>query len=112
MAAEFGVVMRLFLKQAVERHAGAHDARSLDAAIEEGAVLRVRPKTMTIAVIVAGLIPVMISTGTGSEIMQRIASPMIGGMLTAPLLSMFVIPAAYLLLRRSPDTHRHRRLRG
>ena len=61
---------------------------------------RVRPKTMTIAVIVAGLIPVMISTGTGSEIMQRIASPMIGGMLTAPLLSMFVIPAAYKLMRR------------
>ena len=100
VAAEFGVVMLLFLKQAVERHAGAHDARSLDAAIEQGAVQRVRPKTMTIAVIVAGLIPVMISTGTGSEIMQRIASPMIGGMLTAPLLSMFVIPAAYKLMRR------------
>ena len=100
VAAEFGVVMLLFLKQAVERHAGAHDARSLDDAIEQGAVQRVRPKTMTIAVIVAGLIPVMISTGTGSEIMQRIASPMIGGMLTAPLLSMFVIPAAYKLMRR------------
>ena len=55
---------------------------------------------MTIAVIVAGLIPVMLSTGTGSEIMQRIAAPMVGGMLTAPLLSMFVIPAAVKLMRR------------
>ena len=100
VAAEFGVVMLLFLKQAVERHAGAFDAHSLDAAIEAGAVQRVRPKTMTIAVIVAGLIPVMLSTGTGAEIMQRIAAPMVGGMLSAPLLSMFVIPAAYKLMRR------------
>ena len=101
VAAEFGVVMLLFLKQAVERHAGAFDARGLDAAIEAGAVQRVRPKTMTIAVIVAGLIPVMLSTGTGAEIMQRIAAPMVGGMLTAPLLSMLVIPAAYKLMRRA-----------
>ena len=100
VAAEFGVVMLLFLKQALERHAGTLDARALDAAIEAGAVQRVRPKTMTIAVIVAGLIPVMLSTGTGAEIMQRIAAPMVGGMLTAPLLSMFVIPAAYKLMRR------------
>jgi Cu(I)/Ag(I) efflux system membrane protein CusA/SilA len=55
---------------------------------------------MTVAVIVAGLIPIMWSDGAGSEVMQRIAAPMIGGMLTAPLLSMFVIPAAYLLMRR------------
>jgi len=60
----------------------------------------VRPKAMTVAVIVAGLIPIMWSHGTGSEVMQRIAAPMIGGMLTAPLLSMFVIPAAYFLMRR------------
>ncbi|MBL8386130.1 MAG: efflux RND transporter permease subunit, partial [Burkholderiales bacterium] len=98
VAAEFGVVMLLFLKQAVERRTGAHGTLSLEAAIEQGAVLRVRPKTMTIAVIVAGLIPVMLSTGTGSEIMQRIAAPMVGGMLTAPLLSMLVIPAAYKLM--------------
>ena len=105
VAAEFGVVMLLFLKQAIERRSGASgssalDARTLDDAIEEGAVLRVRPKTMTIAVIVAGLIPVMLSTGTGAEIMQRIAAPMVGGMLTAPLLSMFVIPAACKLMWR------------
>ena len=70
------------------------------AAIDEGAVQRVRPKAMTVAVIVAGLMPIMWSEGAGSEVMQRIAAPMIGGMLTAPLLSMFVIPAAYLLMRR------------
>ena len=100
VAAEFGVVMLLFLKQAIERHAGDPGAGWLDTAIEEGAVLRVRPKTMTIAVIVAGLVPVMLSTGTGAEIMQRIATPMVGGMLSAPLLSMFVIPAALKLMRR------------
>ena len=100
VSAEFGVVMLLFLKQAVEKQGGTLDATALDAAIERGAVQRVRPKTMTIAVIVAGLIPIMLSTGTGSEIMQRIAAPMVGGMLTAPLLSMFVIPAAYKLMRR------------
>ena len=105
VSAEFGVVMLLFLRQAIEKQVGTRlgkmtDAAALDAALEQGAVQRVRPKTMTIAVIVAGLIPVMLSSGTGSEIMQRIAAPMVGGMLTAPLLSMFVIPAAYKLMRR------------
>jgi Cu/Ag efflux pump CusA len=66
----------------------------------EGAVLRVRPKAMTVAVIVAGLIPILLGTGTGSEVMQRIAAPMVGGMITAPLLSLFVIPAIYLLWQR------------
>jgi len=60
----------------------------------------VRPKAMTVAVIIAGLLPIMFGTGTGSEIMQRIAAPMVGGMITAPLLSMFVIPVAYLLARQ------------
>ena len=60
---------------------------------------RVRPKAMTVAVILAGLFPIMWGSGTGSEIMQRIAAPMVGGMITAPLLSMLVIPAAYALLR-------------
>ena len=59
---------------------------------------------MTVAVILAGLFPIMWGTGTGSEVMQRIAAPMVGGMITAPLLSMFVIPAAYLLMRR-PRQH-------
>ncbi|MDP2149772.1 MAG: efflux RND transporter permease subunit, partial [Parvibaculum sp.] len=68
--------------------------------IREGALLRVRPKAMTVAVILAGLFPILIGHGAGSEVMSRIAAPMIGGMLTAPLLSMFVVPAGYLLLRR------------
>jgi Cu(I)/Ag(I) efflux system membrane protein CusA/SilA len=101
VAAEFGVVMLLYLRQALD--SGRH--RSLLAAIDEGAVQRVRPKAMTVAVIIAGLVPIMVSEGTGSEVMQRIAAPMVGGMITAPLLSMFVIPAAYLLLNR-------RRLKG
>jgi Cu(I)/Ag(I) efflux system membrane protein CusA/SilA len=96
VAAEFGVVMLVYLRQALERHG---PERLMDA-IDEGAVQRVRPKAMTVAVIIAGLAPIMWSEGTGAEIMQRIAAPMIGGMLTAPILSMFVIPAAYLLMRR------------
>jgi Cu(I)/Ag(I) efflux system membrane protein CusA/SilA len=96
VAAEFGVVMLIYLRQAIDRHGVEH----LMEAIDEGAVQRVRPKAMTVAVILAGLAPIMWSHGTGAEIMQRIAAPMIGGMITAPLLSMFVIPAAYLLMRR------------
>jgi len=69
----------------------------LKAAIIEGAVLRVRPKVMTVATIMAGLLPIMWSTGTGSEVMQRIAAPMVGGMVTAPLLSLFVMPVLYWL---------------
>jgi len=72
----------------------------LEAAIMEGAVMRVRPKAMTVAVIIAGLLPIMIDQGTGSEVMRRIAAPMVGGMITAPLLSLFVIPAIYLVWRR------------
>ncbi len=70
-------------------------------------MLRVRPKAMTVAVILAGLFPIMWGTGTGSEVMQRIAAPMVGGMISAPLLSMFVVPAVYLLMRRpkKPRTH-------
>ena len=107
VAAEFGVVMLIYLKQAFERRlaagAPANDATLLEA-IDEGAVLRVRPKAMTVAVILAGLAPIMWSSGTGAEVMQRIAAPMIGGMITAPLLSMFVIPAAYYLVRRRPPS--------
>jgi copper/silver efflux system protein len=80
--------------------AGTTDREALLSAIREGAVLRVRPKAMTVATTVIGLAPILWETGTGSEIMQRIAAPMIGGMLTAPLISMLVIPAVYLLLRR------------
>jgi Cu(I)/Ag(I) efflux system membrane protein CusA/SilA len=102
VSAEFGVIMLLYLKQAWDARLaeGKNSATDLLDAICEGAVLRVRPKAMTVSVIIAGLVPIMIGTGTGSEVMQRIAAPMIGGMITAPLLSMFVVPAAYLLMRR------------
>ncbi|MBX9964266.1 MAG: efflux RND transporter permease subunit, partial [Burkholderiales bacterium] len=103
VSAEFGVIMLLYLKHAWDARIeqGRTSFADLLEAIREGAVLRVRPKAMTVAVILAGLFPIMWGSGTGSEVMQRIAAPMVGGMITAPLLSMFVIPAAYLLLRRS-----------
>ena len=100
VAAEFGVIMLLYLDQAINRYQAEdrlHTRQQLVAAIIEGAVLRVRPKAMTVMVIIAGLLPIMFGSDTGSEIMQRIAAPMIGGMITAPLLSMFVVPAVYLL---------------
>jgi len=99
VAAEFGVVMLIYLKQALE----ARQDGDVTAAVREGALLRVRPKAMTVAVILAGLFPILVGTGTGSEVMSRIAAPMVGGMLTAPLLSMLIIPAAYLLMRRKHD---------
>jgi Cu(I)/Ag(I) efflux system membrane protein CusA/SilA len=102
LSAEFGVIMLLYLKTAWEArlNAGRSSQADLLDAIREGAVMRVRPKAMTVAVIVAGLAPIMFGAGTGSEVMQRIAAPMVGGMITAPLLSMFVVPAAYLLLNK------------
>jgi copper/silver efflux system protein len=102
VAAEFGVIMLLYLRHAWDERVANGQAEDADlhAAIQDGAVLRVRPKAMTVAVILAGLFPIMWGVGTGSEVMQRIAAPMVGGMITAPLLSMFVIPAAYLLMRR------------
>jgi Cu(I)/Ag(I) efflux system membrane protein CusA/SilA len=102
LSAEFGVIMLLYLKTAWEArlNAGRTSQADLLDAIREGAVMRVRPKAMTVAVIIAGLAPIMFGSGTGSEVMQRIAAPMVGGMITAPLLSMFVVPAAYLLLHK------------
>lgn len=96
VAAEFGVVMLIYLKHAVaDTPPGA-----LADAVRRGALLRVRPKAMTVAVILAGLAPVLLGHGSGAELMSRIAAPMVGGMLTAPLLSMLVVPAGYLLLLR------------
>ncbi len=103
VAAEFGVIMLVYLDNALKERRDdgkLTDVGDLKAAIMEGAVLRVRPKAMTVAVIIAGLIPIMIGQGTGSEVMQRIAAPMVGGMITAPLLSLFVIPAIYLLWKQ------------
>ncbi len=103
VSAEFGVVMLIYLKHALAEH----KPENVDIAVREGALLRVRPKAMTVAVILAGLFPILIGTGTGSEVMSRIAAPMVGGMLTAPLLSMLIIPAAYLLMRRPKTQVQH-----
>jgi Cu(I)/Ag(I) efflux system membrane protein CusA/SilA len=103
VAAEFGVIMLVYLNEALvrRRENGPFGTESdLASAIDEGAVLRVRPKAMTVAVIIAGLLPIMWGSGTGSEVMRRIAAPMVGGMITAPLMSMLVLPVAYLLARR------------
>jgi len=103
VAAEFGVVMLVYLKNALARRLEAGEPMNDDtlrAAIREGAVLRVRPKAMTVAVVMAGLLPILWGHGTGSEVMTRIAAPMVGGMVSAPLLSMLVVPAAWYLLHR------------
>ncbi|KQW36850.1 efflux RND transporter permease subunit [Rhizobacter sp. Root404] len=109
VAAEFGVVMLIYLKNALARRLAAGEPdneETLLAAIREGAVLRVRPKAMTVAVVMAGLLPILWGTGTGSEVMTRIAAPMVGGMVTAPLLSMLVIPAAWYLVHRRRGAQR------
>ncbi|MBC7788182.1 MAG: efflux RND transporter permease subunit [Methylophilaceae bacterium] len=103
LSAEFGIIMLVYLDDALKRFKQAGRLNNLEDwhhALIEGAALRVRPKAMTVAVILAGLIPILMGAGTGSEAMSRIAAPMIGGMLTAPLLSLLVLPAAYLLLRK------------
>jgi Cu(I)/Ag(I) efflux system membrane protein CusA/SilA len=102
VASEIGVVMLVYINSAAARRSAAgrlRDQGDLIEAVVEGAALRVRPVAMTVAVVIAGLLPIMWGSGTGSEVMRRIATPMIGGMITAPLLAMFVVPAAYLLLR-------------
>ncbi len=103
VSAEFGVVMLIYLKHALAEH----KPEDVEIAVREGALLRVRPKAMTVAVILAGLFPILIGSGTGSEVMSRIAAPMVGGMITAPLLSMLIIPAAYLLMRRQKTEVQH-----
>jgi Cu(I)/Ag(I) efflux system membrane protein CusA/SilA len=102
VAAEFGVVMLLYLRHGIDAafdRGSVQTPGQIEVGIRNGAVLRVRPKAMTVSVIIAGLLPIFWGEGAGSEVMSRIAAPMIGGMITAPLLSMFVIPAAYRLLR-------------
>jgi len=103
VSAEFGIVMLIYLDHAIAKRRAANQFNTegdLIEAIEAGAVLRVRPKAMTVTVIIAGLLPIMFGGGTGSEVMRRIAAPMVGGMITAPMLSMLVLPAVYLLLHR------------
>jgi Cu(I)/Ag(I) efflux system membrane protein CusA/SilA len=96
VAAEFGVVMLVYLDQAVKERK-PRDVEGLRQAVIDGAVMRVRPKAMTAAVIIAGLVPIMIGGGTGSEVMKRIGAPMLGGMITAPLVSMVLIPVLYTM---------------
>ena len=99
LSAEFGVVMLIYLKHALRDRGPDPDREQVEEAVRDGALLRVRPKAMTVAVILGGLFPILIGHGAGSEVMTRIAAPVIGGMITAPLLSMLVIPAGFLLLR-------------
>jgi len=104
VAVEIGVVMLVYLKQALEnnRTKAAEQGRALsradlEKAITEGALLRIRPIMMTVAAIIAGLLPIMLGSGTGSEVMRRIAAPMVGGMVSATILTLAVIPAVFLL---------------
>ena len=99
VAAETGVVMLIYLDQSYRKYrdqlGDGFRLRHLYAAIEEGAALRVRPKMMTVISTMAGLMPIMWSHGTGSEVMKRIAAPMVGGMVSATLLTLVVVPAIY-----------------
>jgi copper/silver efflux system protein len=99
VAAETGVVMLIYLdisyRKYKSRFGDAFNRQHLKTAIVEGAVLRVRPKMMTVVAIMAGLMPIMWSHGTGSEVMKRIAAPMVGGMVSATLLTLIVVPAIY-----------------
>ncbi len=106
VAVEIGVVMLVYLNQAIRRHmvTARSNGRSLTIvdvhqAVIDGAVLRVRPIMMTVAAIIAGLLPIMLGGGTGSEVMRRIAAPMVGGMVSATLLTLVVIPAMFVLWR-------------
>jgi Cu(I)/Ag(I) efflux system membrane protein CusA/SilA len=106
VAAETGVVMLIYLDQALnetlarcKREGRTLIRMDLQAAIMAGAVERVRPKMMTVAAIMAGLLPILWSSGAGSEIMQRIAVPMIGGMVSSTLLTLMVIPAIYAVVK-------------
>ena len=102
VSVKFGVIRLLYLKHAWEARLANSQTSEADLleAIRQGAVLRVRPKAMTVEVIIAGLVPIMVGSGTGAEVMQHIAAPMVGGVITAHLLSMFVVPLAYMLMRR------------
>jgi Cu(I)/Ag(I) efflux system membrane protein CusA/SilA len=116
VAVEIGVVMLVYLKQALnnQQHLAEEAGRSLTRedlsnAVVDGALLRVRPIIMTVAAIIAGLLPIMLGSGTGSEVMRRIAAPMVGGMVSATILTLAVIPATFLLwqrhrLGRHPDS--------
>jgi len=107
VAVEIGVVMLVYLNQALQQHQDEAERSGVKITIEEvrsavidGALLRVRPIMMTVAAIIAGLLPIMLGSGTGSEVMRRIAAPMVGGMVSATLLTLVVIPAVFLLWKQ------------
>lgn len=99
VSTEIGVILLIYLDQAHEKLKNQHgvnfNKKHLNQAIEEGAALRVRPIMMTVVAIMAGLMPIMWSHGTGSEVMKRIATPMVGGMVSATILTLLVVPAIY-----------------
>ena len=106
VAVEIGVIMLVYLNQSIRRQEVRAKAENrvlnvedVQQAVIDGAVLRVRPIMMTVAAIIAGLLPIMLGSGTGSEVMRRIAAPMVGGMLSATVLTLVVIPALFLLWR-------------
>lgn len=106
VAVEIGVLMLVYLNQAIEQHMASAKAKGrvltmvdVEQAVIDGAVMRVRPIMMTVAAIIAGLLPIMLGGGTGSEVMRRIAAPMVGGMVSATILTLIVIPALFLLWR-------------
>ena len=105
---EIGVIMLVYLNQALQRHQAAADSagkpltvQNLHSAVVDGALLRVRPIMMTVSTIIVGLLPIMLGGGTGSEVMRRIAAPMVGGMISATVLTLVVIPAVFLIWKRS-----------
>ncbi|MDH3414743.1 MAG: efflux RND transporter permease subunit [Gammaproteobacteria bacterium] len=106
VAVEIGVVMLVYLNQAIRQHMATAESEGRALSIEDvrqavidGALMRVRPIMMTVAAIIAGLLPIMLGGGTGSEVMRRIAAPMVGGMVSATILTLIVIPALFLLWR-------------
>ena len=102
LAAETAIVMHVYLDEAVKRYRREGRLTSvprLKAALEEGAVDRVRPKLMTVFTTIIGLVPVMIGTSTGSEVMKRIATPMVGGLITSTVLTLIVVPALYAVVQ-------------
>jgi Cu(I)/Ag(I) efflux system membrane protein CusA/SilA len=104
VAVEIGVVMLVYLNQAWQQmlkdRQGKPGISDLRDAVVNGALLRVRPVIMTVATIIAGLLPIMLGSGTGSEVMRRIAAPMVGGMVSATLLTLIIIPSAFLIWKR------------
>jgi len=107
VSVEIGVLMMVYLEQALqaqrdiaEREDRPFTLEDLRSAIIEGALMRVRPIMMTVAVVIAGLLPIMMGTGTGSEVMRRIAAPMVGGMVSATVLTLLLIPAVFLIWKR------------